>query len=203
MWGHYARSHTGIVLGIDPSTPSLTRGLKSDGFEVRYTADRSATKLPLAYYQNPAVELYDGYGNLVNDPNDQVLSDGGLYVPFKEYRRQVELAEMTALTTKAQDWHYEQEVRFIYDLNLHAQHLLEGNGHQFVSIPAEAVAEIVVGFQADMKHVHEIVRLFREGKIGTPKLFYSECHPNLFEVQPRETDDQYLLDYFGIILPSM
>ena len=71
------------------------------------------------------------------------------------------------------------------------------------SIPAEALREIIVGFRADVKLVKSIVQLFRDGKIGKPKLFFSECHPNLYEVQPHETNDQYLLDYFRIVLPSM
>jgi hypothetical protein len=50
--------------------------------------------------------------------------------------------------------------------------------------------------------VQEIVRLYRDGKIGKPRLFFSECHPNLYEVLPHETKDQYLLDYFQIVLPN-
>jgi hypothetical protein len=50
--------------------------------------------------------------------------------------------------------------------------------------------------------VQEFVALYRSSKIGTPKLFYATCHPNLYEVQAHETDDKYLLDYFQIILPD-
>jgi DUF2971 family protein len=203
MWAHYTRSHTGIVVGIDQNTAGFHQGLKVDGFEVRYSTDRSQTKLPLAFYQSPHVETYDFHGNIVNQPDEEVVSDGGLVIPFREYRRQVEAAGITALTTKAQDWHYEQEVRFIYDLSQHSNQLVFENGRHLVSTPLEALHEIIVGFRADVKLVQEIVRLFRDGKIGKPKLFFSECHPNLYEVQPHKTNDQYLLDYFQIVLPSM
>jgi len=203
MWGHYTWSHAGIVIGIDTSTDSFQKGLKSDGFEVHYNPDRSKIKLPLAYYQSPSVEQYDLYGNIVNRPDEEVVSNGGLVIPFREYRRQVEEARITALTTKAEDWRYEQEVRFIYDLTLHSKQLVLENKRQLVSIPAEALREIIVGFRADVKLVQEIVRLYRDGKIGKPKLFFSECHPNLYEVQPHETNDQYLLNYFQIVLPGM
>ena len=62
MWGHYARSHTGIVLGINTGTPGFHQGLQQDGFTVKYLADRSQTKLPLAYYQSPCVEECDIHG---------------------------------------------------------------------------------------------------------------------------------------------
>jgi hypothetical protein len=197
--GHYACSHAGIVIGIDPNISGFYRGLQPDGFKVQYATDRSLTKLPLAYYRNPHVEIFDHHGNIVNDPDEPVESDGGLFIPFREYRRQVEETAITALTTKAQDWHYEQEVRFIYDLSRHSNQLVCENGRHFVAIPVDGLQEIIVGFRASAHLVSEIVRLYREGKIGKPKLFFSECHPHLYEVQPQETDDQYLLDYFNII----
>jgi hypothetical protein len=203
MWGHYTRSHAGIVIGIETSAASFQKGLKSDGFEVHYDPDRSKIKLPLAYYQSPSVEQYDLHRNAVNRPDEEVVSAGGLVIPFREYRRRVEEAGITALTTKAEDWHYEREVRFIYDLALHSKQLVHESNRHLVSIPAEALREIIVGFRADVKLVQDIVRLYRDGKIGKPKLFFSECHPNLYEVQPHETNDQYLLDYFQIVLPSM
>jgi hypothetical protein len=203
MWGHYTRSHGGIVIGIDPNVAGLHRGIKPDGYEVRYSTDRSLTKLPLAFYQNPQVEMLDSYGNIVNRPDDQVESDGGLVIPFREYSRQVEEAGVTALTTKAHDWQYEHEVRFIYDLSRHSDQLVREDGRCFVSIPKDALREIIVGFQADIQLVREIIALYRKGEIGRPKLFFSECHPYLYEVQAHETDDQYLLDYFQTVLPSM
>jgi hypothetical protein len=203
MWAHYTRSHAGIIIGIESNTPGFHQGLKPAGFSVGYSTDRSKTKLPLAFYQSPSVETVDFHGNIVNHPDEEVMSDGGLVISFREYRRQVEMACITALTTKAQDWHYEQEVRFIYDLSQHSNQLVVENGRHLVSIPSEALQEVIVGFRADVKLVQEIVRLYRDGKIGKPKLFYSECHPNLYEVQPKETNDKYLLDYFQIVLPSL
>jgi len=50
--------------------------------------------------------------------------------------------------------------------------------------------------------VRELVTLYRSGKIGGPNLFYTTCHPTLYEVQAHQTDDKYLLDYFQIILPD-
>ena len=191
------------MIGIETSTASFQRGLKPDGFEVHYDPDRSKIKLPLAYYQSPSVEQYDFHRNIVNRPDEEVVSDGGLVIPFREYRRRVEEAGITALTTKAQDWLYEQEVRFIYDLSLHSNQLACENNRHLVSIPSEAIREIIVGFRANMKLVQNIIQLFRDGRIGKPKLFFSECHPNLYEVQPHETNDQYLLDYFQTVLPSM
>lgn len=203
MWSHYTCTHAGIVIGIETSVTGFPKGLKSDGFEVRYDPDRSKIKLPLAYYQSPHVEEYDLHRNIVNLPDQPVISGGGLIIPFREYRRQIEEARMNALTTKAQDWHYEKEVRFIYDLYQHSSQLVIEKERHFVSIPPDSLREIIVGFRADVKLVREIVRLYRDGKIGRPKLFFSECHPNLYDVQPHETNDQYLLDYFHDVLPNM
>jgi hypothetical protein len=203
MWGHYTRSHAGIVIGIDTDTPGFHQGLKPGGFEVRYSTDRSETKLPLAFYQSPHVETFDVFGNILNRPDEEVVSDGGLVIPFREYRRRIEEAGITALTTKAQDWHYEREIRFIYDLSQQSGQLVCENGRHLVAIPFDGLREIIIGFRTDVRLVREIVRLYREGKIGKPKLFFAECHPHCYEVQPHETNDQYLLDYFQVVLPSM
>lgn len=109
---------------------------------------------------------------------------------------------ITALTTKAEDWRYEQEVRFIYDLEQSSGQLVCENGHHLVPIPPEALREIIVGFRAKVELVREIVRLFRAGQIGKPELFFAGCHPNLYEVQAHRADDKYLLDYFEIVRPS-
>jgi Protein of unknown function (DUF2971) len=202
MWGHYTDSYHGFVIGLDTDHSAFPKGLKPEGFPITYSADRSRKKLPLAFYQSPHVEMYDLQGNIVNPPDQLVESDAGLLIPFKEYRRQVEEALLTALTTKAQDWHYEQEVRFIYDLSKHQGQLLAREGRHFAPIPPDALKEVIVGFRAGAAQVAELVRLYRAGRIGKPKLYYSACHPHRYEVQAHEADDKYLLDYFQIILPS-
>ena len=154
MWGHYTRSHAGVVLGLDTSVAGFPTGLKADGFDVDYTQDRSRTKLPLAFYRNPSVEEYDLFTRrIANRPDELVESEGGLFVPFSEYRRQVDAAGVTALTTKAEDWSYEQEVRFIYDLEQSSGQLVCENGHHLVPIPPEALREIIVGFRAKVELV--------------------------------------------------
>jgi hypothetical protein len=202
MWGHYTHSYHGFVIGIDTDHPALPKGLKPDGFPITYSDDRSRKKLPLAFYQSPSLETYDLHGNIVNPPDQPIQSDAGLFIPFKEYRRQFEEAMLTALTTKAQDWHYEQEVRFIYDLSKHQGQLLAKDARHLVPIPPDALKEVIVGFRAGADQVTELVRLYRAGSIGKPKLYYSACHPHRYEVQAHEATDKYLLDYFQIILPS-
>lgn len=202
MWGHYTHSYRGFVIGIDTDHPSFPKGLRPGGFDITYSPDRSRTKLPLAYYQGISVESYDLRGNITNSPNQVVETGGGVLIPFSEYQRQLEEASITALTTKAQDWHYEQEVRFIYDRALHQNHLALAGDQTVIAIPPDALKEVIVGFRADLAHVRELVRAYRDGRIGQPKLFYATCHPNQYEVQAHGTDDKYLLDYFQIILPS-
>jgi hypothetical protein len=202
MWGHYTRSYRGIVIGLDTDHPEFPKGLKPGGFDIRYSPDRIRTKLPLAYYQSPHVENYNLLGNIVNSPDQLVENDGGLLIPFREYRRRVENATITALKTKAKDWSYEQEIRFIYELPGHLSQLVQEDNLNLIPIPPDALREIVVGFRAGARMVTDLVQLYREGKIGKPKLLYSTCHPNRYEVQAHEADDKYLLDYFGTILPS-
>lgn len=202
MWGHYTRSYSGVVIGVDTDHPAFPKGLKIEGFDIQYCPERTRTKLPLAFYQNPSVETYDLRGNIVNSPDELVQNDGGLLIPFREYRRRVEETAITTLTTKAEDWRYEQEVRFIFELPIHQGQLLSKDGLIFVPIPPEALREIIVGFRAGIRQVSELVQLFRDGKIGKPKLLYSTCHPNRYEVQAHETDDKYLLAYFETVIPS-
>lgn len=202
MWGHYTRSYDGLVVGVDTDHPAFPKGLKPEGFDIQYSPDRIRKKLPLAFYQSPSIEEYDLRGNFVNSPNQLVENYGGLLIPFREYRRRVEEATIIALTTKAEDWRYEQEVRFIYELPGHQGQLTGKDGLTLIAIPPDALREIIVGFRASAKMVSDLVQLYRGGKIGKPKLSYSTCHPNRYEVQAHEADDKYLLDYFQIVLPS-
>ena len=202
MWGHYTRSYSGIVIGVETDHPSFPKGLKPDGFDIQYCRERTRTKLPIAFYHSPSVETHDLRGNIVNLPDELVENDGGLLIPFKEYRRRVGETAITALTTKAEDWRYEQEVRFIFDLSGHHGQLVLTNGLRLVPIPPDALREIIVGFRAGARLVGDLVQLYRDGKIGKPKLLYAICHPNRYEVQADEADDKYLLAYFESILPS-
>lgn len=194
MWSHYTRSYAGLVIGVDTDHPVFPKGLKPEGYDIQYCSER--TKLPLAFYQSPSVEEYDLRGNIVNSPDQLVPSDAGLVIPFREYRRQVQEATITALTTKAEDWRYEQEVRFLYELPRHQSQLVLKDDLALVPIPNEALREIIVGFRANPRMVADLVQLYRDGTLGRPNLLYSTCHPNQYEVQAHETDDEHLLDYF-------
>lgn len=203
MWSHYTNKHSGIVVGIETSDQDFRTGSKAEGYEVGYKPDRSKIRLPLAYYQKPSVERYDLAGNILNKTNEDVVSDAGLLIPFGLYRRQLEDAYMTALTTKAEDWRYEQESRFIYDLQTNSKHLVHENRCHFVSVPDSAISEIIIGFRSDFTLVQEIVNLYKDGRIGSPKLSYSECHPSRYEVLAHEADANYLLDYFKHVRPNI
>ena len=97
---------------------------------------------------------------------------------------------------------YEQEVRFIYDLSAPKHSLTVSNGRHLLTIIPDILKEVIVGFRARPTLVRELVKLYRDGRIGTPKLFYTACHPYLYEVQVHETNDEYLLDYFSVVLPN-
>ncbi len=202
MWGHYTKAHQGFVLGIDTSSGGLATGIKSDGFEIHYTPDRSTIKLPLAYYSGISVEDYDFRGNVLNNPNQPVETGGGLVIPFSEYQRQIEAARFSALTTKAFDWAYEQEVRLIYDLPKHANQLTLKTPRHFVALPASSLREVIFGFRTPLKIVQEAVELLKKGHIGNPQMYFSGCHPFRFEVQKHEAKPEYLLQYFEHVRPS-
>jgi hypothetical protein len=99
MWGHYASSHRGVAIAIDPDASGFYQGHRQGGFEIHYSASREF-KLPLAWYRNPRVEVFDSNGNILNSPDEAVESAGGLVVSFREYRRQVDEASITALTQR-------------------------------------------------------------------------------------------------------
>jgi hypothetical protein len=202
MWGHYADSHKGLLVGIDPASGGFSTGLAADGFEINYSVDRSAIKLPLAYYAAHSVETYDLRGNIVNRPDELVKSDGGIHIPFSEYRRQVEEVTLSAIRTKSLDWSYEKEVRFIYKLPEHADQLRFENKRCFVPIPPQAMREIIFGFQAPFELVQRVVKLRQLGKLGSPKFFFSQCHPFLYEVQRFEAQPEYILDYYKHVMPA-
>jgi hypothetical protein len=202
MWGHYTRTYQGAVIGIDVEDPSFAKGLRADGFSITYSQDRSVTKLPLAFYQFPPVEKYDGHtGKLVNAPMEPVVS-GGVTIFFYQYQQQLEEAYLRALSTKAEGWQYEEEVRFIYELPTHANQLRQNGDLSIVPIPPSAIKEIIVGFNASIPMVERLVDLHSQGVFGDARLHYTTCHPHRFEVQAQESDANYLLDYFKIILPA-
>jgi hypothetical protein len=202
MWGHYTQTYRGAVVGVDVDDPAFAKGLRAEGFEINYSHDRSVTKLPLAFYKFPPVEMYDGMtGKLISDPM-QIIESGGVTIFFYQYQQQLEEACLRALSTKADDWRYEKEVRFIYELPTHSNELLCGGDVAVVPIPRTAIKEVIVGFNATVPMVEQLADLHGRGEFGDAQLFYTTCHPNLFEVQAHETDASYLLDYFRIILPA-
>lgn len=197
MWGHYTNSYQGLVIGIDTDHTDFPKGQKPAGFDIAYSPDRSRTRLPLAFYRNPTVELWDAMGRIVNPPDQPVETDGGLVIPFREYRRQLEGALITALSTKAQDWSYEEETRFVYDTLAHRDQLIWRDDLALISIPPESLREIIIGFRTHPDHVRALIQLYRQGKLGNPQLFSSSCHPFLYQVQTHETDAEYLLETLG------
>ena len=202
MWGHYTRAYQGAVIGVDVEDAAFRTGLRAEGFCITYSKDRSVTRLPLAFYQFPPVERLDGLtGEIVNEPMEEVVS-GGVTIFFYQYQQQLEDAYLRALSTKAEGWQYEDEVRFIYELPTHSDQLTQENNVSAVGIPRSAIKEIIVGFNASIPMIEGIAALHGQGALGDAKLHYAACHPNLFEVQGHETDVKYLLDYFKVILPA-
>ena len=202
MWGHYTRTYQGSVIGVDVDDPSFPKGLRPEGFPITYSHDRSVTKLPLAFYQFPPVERYDGRtGELLNPPMEAIVS-GGVTIFFYQYQQQLEEAYFRALSTKAEEWRYEEEVRFIYELPTHSDQLRQDGALSLLTIPRTAIKEIIVGFNASIPTVERLVEIHRDGMLGDARLYYTTCHPHLFEVQAHETDANYLLDYFKIILSA-
>ena len=207
MWGHYTKSdkgvaHAGLVLGIDVSCSDFPSGIKTDGYRISYPPDHSRPKLPLAWYRFPPVESYDLNGNIQYDPNELVESEGGILIPVAEYRRQVDQAAIDLLTTKAHEWAYESEVRFLYELTLHKTHLQFSDGRYFAPIPPVALREVILGFNASLDLAEKVVQLFMAGQIGSPQLFYSTFHPYRYEVQKHATNPDYLLAFYKTIRPS-
>jgi hypothetical protein len=201
MWGHYTHTYRGAVIGVDVEDEAFPTGLRPEGFSITYSHDRSITKLPLAFYQFPPVEKYLITGELANDPVEEVVSSG-VTIFFHQYRQQVEEAYLRCLSTKAESWQYEEEVRFIYELPTHRDQLQESGDVLALPIPKSAIKEIIVGFNASVPMVEGIATLHEQGALGDAKLHYTTCHPYLFEVQAHEADTKYLRDYFKIILPS-
>lgn len=186
MWGYYADSFRGVVVGIDVTEPSFAKGLRPDGFPVEYTIDRSKTKLPLAYYQFPWVE------NTVKNLNEEVVSNGGLFIPFRTYREQVESAFIACLTTKAPCWRYEREVRFIYDLRQQRAQLRESKGFHAVQLQPPSIKEIMVGFGASPRLVAQIARSAKSGVLRKATVFTTWCHPHRYKVLRHSTSPDEL-----------
>jgi hypothetical protein len=196
MWGHYGESYRGLAIGIETDHEHFPKGINNDGFIVNYSKDRSQVKLPLAYYNEPTVETYNLHGQIVNDPNEYVQHDGGLFIPFSEYRKLVEETKIRALTTKADAWKYEDEVRFIYDILQSKHGLIFSENKYFAPIPKDSVREIIFGYRCPQVTIERLVKHHKEGAFGDAKLFYTICHPNRYEVQTIETTGTGLLTHW-------
>jgi hypothetical protein len=114
----------------------------------------------------------------------------------------MEVGRITALTTKALDWAYEQEVRMIYDMSVNANQLKTESGRPFVAVPHSVLREVIFGFRTPLNIVQETVDLFQKGKIGSPQLYFSGCHPFQYEVQKHSATPDYLLQYFEHVRPN-
>lgn len=220
MWAHYARmkedvqadgskapgcDYSGVAVGIETSHPQFATGLQPEGFKIDYRDDRARISLPGAFYRTPSVEMYgigsNGRWELLNPANQEVLSNGVL-ISFAQYREQVEETMLRALTTKAACWHYEEEIRFLYDLQKHAGSLRKAGPMDVIPLPSDALKEVIVGPRASTHTAQTIVDLYRAGKIGKPRLHFSDYHPYEYKVRKTECSPEYLIDYYKIILPG-
>jgi hypothetical protein len=201
MWAHYTHNYKGAVVGVDIDDPAFRRGLKTDGIAITYSQDRSVTKLPLAFYEMPPVETYDRTGRLVNSAS-QEIQNGSLVIYFSQYRDMLEEGYLRALGTKAEGWAYENEIRFIYELERQAEQLRKLGDRWVIDIPPSAIKAIIVGNNASIPMVEGIIDLHGKGAYGSAILHYTTCHPNRFEVQAHESEPEYMLAYFRDILPS-
>jgi hypothetical protein len=203
MWAHYCGSHQGLVLGLDPSIGGFPTGINENGFAIDYPRDQARVKLPLPFYRGISVETYDIRGNISNDPNELVECGGGVCISFSQYRRLFDEASLNCLTTKASEWTYEKEVRHIYELVQHGSQLRQEEDRYFVPIPPAALREIILGWNATFNLADQVIQLLKQGRLGSPRLFYATCHPFRYEVQKHEAEPGYLLDWYRTIRPSL
>ncbi|MFO1461673.1 MAG: hypothetical protein U1G08_19995 [Verrucomicrobiota bacterium] len=196
MWGHYATceklKHGGIVLGINTSAPEFPSGIRRDGFSINYTDQRVG--LPIAYYRGVSVELLDPYGNIANDPDEVVKCGGGIEISFREYWRLMEEAEISLLTTKAESWEYEEEVRFIYEPRNDRAVRIDQEKRCFVPIHPGAVTEVIVGARTPEEIVKAICDAHKTEKLGAAKLYLAGFHPFLYKMIKQEVTSNYLLN---------
>jgi hypothetical protein len=174
MWGHYGQCHRGLVVGIEVSSPEFPTGIAAAGFPIQYEPDRVKIPLPRAYYDFPPVH----YGRR------DVISDGGLQIPYEEYKRQLGAAQLAALRIKSEDWSYEKEVRFIYDLTQHTESLWKVGSRCFVRIAKQIIREVYIGFDAPIELVERLQAKFLAGWFGEATCYYTACHPRAYEIMP-------------------
>ena len=210
MWAHYGRlkggaPYSGVAIGIDTDHPDFPAGLRAGGFSIGYEPDRTRNTLPLAYYLTPGPEMYgvgaDGRWGLINPPR-QLVRSGSLYITFADYQQQLEAAFLKALTTKAACWSYEEEVRFLYDLRTETRLWREADKPDRIRIPPGALKQVILGPQATAATAEEITNLFHAGTLGTPALFFSDCHPFEYAVRKNDAPPDYILAWYRTILPS-
>lgn len=212
MWGHYGRlkggkPYSGVVVGIDTNHPDFPTGIRAEGFPIDYDAPRSSNRLPLAYYNSPGVERWgearNGRWEMLNKANELVSSNAGLAIPFSLYWQQLQETFLKALTMKAKCWEYEAEIRFLYDLEKHARTLRRNGGRDLIDIPRDALKEVILGPQATGATAQSVVDFFRDGRLGQPELYFSDCHPFEYKVRKAPMDANGILSHYQIVLPSL
>ena len=192
----YLSRHVGVVsLSTDPLIPTMwAHYAKNSGFVIGYkTEELKALGIDLrrVLYLELAPVYYPTRDNVVRlqfvdeeRRKEKAQSEGGNSgipilssdVEFFELRKDWRELEK-ALFVKGETWENEKEVRLLVDLQDTCSTGEEKFGYEIrvIDVPAEAVAEVFVGFNTPRAAVDRIRRVVGVGE-GTWKLIHTDSH---------------------------
>jgi len=124
MWSHYADHFQGVCFALDPTR--FDNGMRTGGFPVQYVAERKS--LPASFYDcwRSLASPTCGTGHHFDPATNLYLTPGER--SDSEKRHFLDL-----LVHKSPTWHYEHEIRMIYDLRT----LVSSPFYRTITIPCE------------------------------------------------------------------
>ena len=176
LWSHYADSHAGIALGFDFSKGGFPLGSIPEGIKVDYLRDRTGQTFPLDYYESNLREAVNP------SPEGYTTTQGGLLITHADSDAVYRDCLVKVLSSKQEDWAYERETRFLYDLKQSKNNGLKNSaGHDAAFFGPEAVTEVIFGYKCPIAEIEELAPMIA-ARYPSAKLKYVDLHPYKYEV---------------------
>ncbi len=187
LWSHYANCHRGIAIGFDLSKGSFPRGTIPEGIRVNYQQDRNGLTIPLDYYESALRIAYD------QPPKGFTPTHSGILVSDADSDAIYRDCLVKILSSKQENWAYEEETRLLYDLRKSKNNgLRDSMGHESAFFDPEAVVEVIFGYHCPIADVKGIARIVNE-RYPHAKLKYVDLHPYKYEVTIQSGDLRQIL----------
>jgi len=161
MWAHYAKNHTGIILGMDSTHPFFNQTISSKEVSTFQINSSLLGKVLPVVYERIRPEL-------------RPISPGNTDTELDEFLQ------------KSEEWMYEKEYRMF--MSLYDADAFKKNNNEPIhlfEIPEDAITRVILGVRSDKIKIYNDFKTAANinPKLSHIKVEYAELHKDLYHIE--------------------